>query len=56
MKKISAKDAYKIMARLGLDSGDDGTTFFAYDEVHDEVFQFDTKKERDQFVRRHEEA
>lgn len=51
MKKITAKEAYKILKRVGLDAGgDNGTTFFAYDDKNDEIYSFDTKKERDQFV------
>lgn len=55
MKKITAKEAYRLMDQLGLDYGDDGVTFYAtdVDEVgleHAEVWEFDTQKERDDFV------
>lgn len=51
MKKITAKEAYKIMDRLGLDhSGDDGITFYAYDEENDEVYDFYSKQEREEFL------
>lgn len=55
MKKIKAKEAYRLMDQLGLDYGDDGTTYYATDadEVGMEsagVWEFDSKRERDEFV------
>lgn len=50
MLKISAKEAYKIIKRLGLDASDEGYTFFAYDEKNDEIWGFDSKRERNEFV------
>jgi hypothetical protein len=52
MKKVSAKEAYKILKRVGLDASGDGITFFAYDEKNDEIYSFDTKRERDEFIER----
>ena len=50
MRKISAREAYRIMREAGLDPDDDGMTFFAYDEDSEEIYEFDTKRERDEFV------
>lgn len=50
--KVNAREANKIATRLGLDTSEDGVTFFAYDETNDEIYGFDTKKERDGFVER----
>lgn len=52
MKKISARQAEKIMKRLGLCFGDDGKTFYATNEKESEIYEFDSKKERDEFVNR----
>lgn len=51
MRKITAREAKKIMDRLGLDYGDDGITFYAYDEDDDEIIEFYSKKERDDYFR-----
>ena len=55
MKRITAKQAEKIIARLGLNAGgsDDGITFYATDERESEIYSFDSKKECDDFVKRH---
>ena len=50
--KISAVDAVKILKRQGLDAGEDGRTFFAYDKENDAVYAFESKKDRDGFVAR----
>jgi hypothetical protein len=50
MIRLRADEALKIVRRKGLDTGDDGVTFYAYDEKNDEVYTFDTKRERDAFV------
>ena len=52
-KAITAKHAYKLMTKLGLDSGDDGRTFYATNEEESEVWEFDSKAERDEFVNRY---
>ena len=46
-KKISAAEAKKILKDR---AGDDGTTFYAIDEKTNEVYEFDSKKERDSFL------
>ena len=38
------------MDALGLDYGDDGTTFYATDDEETEVYEFDTRKERDEWI------
>ena len=50
MKAITAKQAYKLLEKLGLDYGNDGRTFFATDDEESEVYEFESKKERDEFV------
>ena len=54
MKKIaiSAKEAYKIAERLGVCISDDGSTFYATNADRTELWEFDTKRERDAFVRK----
>lgn len=54
VKAISAKEGYKILKARGLDDNDDcQRTFFAIDDDKQEIYEFDTKIERDNFVRRH---
>lgn len=50
MKKISSKQAHIIAQRLGLDIDGDGTTYYATNTEETEIYSFDTKKERDDFV------
>ena len=52
MKKISltAKQAYKLAEELGVCISNDGTTFYATNEERTELWEFETKKERDAFV------
>lgn len=54
MKKIAitAKEAYKIAEILGVCISDDGTTFYATNEARTDLWEFDTKRERDAFVRK----
>lgn len=54
MVKITAKQAEKICERLGLSHDDGDVTFWAYDEENDEPYEFDSKRERDEFVKGHE--
>lgn len=54
IKAVNAKTAYKIMEELGLCWGMDGRTFYASDGT--EVWEFDTKQERDIFVARENNA
>lgn len=51
MIKLSAKEAHKLADKLGIDIEDDGVTFYATDEDKTEIWAFDTKKERDQFIK-----
>lgn len=48
--KITAKEAYKLANDLGLDICEDGLTFYATNEERTEIWEFDSKKERDNFV------
>ena len=50
LKAISAKQAEKLTAKLGLCFGDDRKTFYATNEAETDVWEFDTKKERDRVV------
>lgn len=52
MIKVNYNEAKKITERLGLcfDGANDGRTFYAYDEDDDEIYEFDTLAERDNFV------
>lgn len=52
MKKVTAREALKIAKRLGLAPDEDSRTFYAYDEKNDEIYEFDSKKERDAFIER----
>ena len=52
MKSITARYAEKLLQKLGHDYGNDGRTFYATNEEEDEVWEFDSKKERDEFVNR----
>lgn len=51
MKSITAKEAKKICERLGLSFEDQQKTFWAYDEGSDEIYDFDSKAERDSFCK-----
>lgn len=52
IRAITAKQARRIMEKLGLCYGDDGRTFYATNADESEVWEFDTKKERDEAVKR----
>ena len=52
MIKVSSREAHKIAKRLGLTPDEDTRTFYAYDEMNDEIYEFDFKKERDAFIDR----
>lgn len=49
-RAITSKEAVKIMKRLNLCYGQDGVTFYATNQEESEVWEFDTKKERDEWV------
>ena len=50
MKAITAKYAEELLRKLGNDYGGDGRTFYATNEEETGVWEFDNKKERDEFV------
>lgn len=50
MIKITAKEAQAIAKRLNLQIEDDGLTFYATDDSKSELFSFDSKKEREDFI------
>ena len=52
MKAINRKQADILADKLGLDilGGGDGLTFFATNEKETDLYEFDSKKERDAFV------
>lgn len=51
LKAISAQQAYKLMNKLGLCYGNDGVTYYATNEEETEVWEFDSKAERDKCVK-----
>lgn len=51
MKAITARQAHKIAQILGIDIDDESTTYYAADEEETEIWSFDTKKERDDFIK-----
>ena len=50
VKAITAKEAKHICERQGLGFDDGQRTHWAYDEDIDGVYDFDSKRERDEFV------
>ena len=53
MKKIAitVKEAYRIAKELGINiTQDNNRTYFATNEKRTELWEFDTKKERDDFI------
>lgn len=56
MKKLTAKEAEKLAKKLGIDVSNDGITFYATNAQEDEIYTFDSKNERDNFVAKHEEV
>ena len=51
-KAITAKSAERILRKLGIDYGNDGRTFYATNVEETEIWEFDNKRERDEFVNR----
>ena len=45
--KITAKEAHKLAEELGLCISDDGRTFYATNKERTEIWEFDSKRERD---------
>lgn len=54
-KAISTEEAYRILKARGFDE-DCQNGFFAIDDDKHEIYEFDTKIERDNFVRRHKDG
>jgi hypothetical protein len=51
MVKVSAKEAQAIARRKNLCLDEDGTSFYAYSFTFDELYSFDSAKERNDFVK-----
>lgn len=51
MVKITAAEARKIAKIRGLDLSGDGITFYALDLESGEIYSFDSKNERDNFIK-----
>lgn len=51
MKAITSKKADQIAKKLGRDISDDGITFYATNENEAEIYCFDSKSERNNFVK-----
>lgn len=51
MKTITAKEAKKLAEKLNLDLNGDGRTWYATTEDENEIFSFDSPKDRDIFVK-----
>ena len=49
--KITAKEAYKLAEELGLNICEDGRTFYATNEERTEIWEFDSRKERDKYCK-----
>ena len=49
---ITAKEARKLLNKLGLEVNDDVRTYYATNENDDGVWKFDSKAKRDEFVRK----
>lgn len=53
MKAITAKEAIRIGEKTGYPPTEgDGRTYYATDRDETELWEFDTKRERDEFVQR----
>ena len=53
MKAVTVKQAIKIAQKLGISiSCDDGVTFYATNDMETEIYEFDSKQERDERVLR----
>ena len=56
MKKISAKEARILAKKLNIDISGDGLTFYAATDDETEIYSFDSKKERDAFLKKLEKS
>lgn len=52
MKSITAKEAERLATKLNIDASGDGRTYYATNNAESELYEFDTKAERDSFVKR----
>lgn len=53
MKAITAREAKRIGEETGFPITEgDGRTFYATDDCEEEVYEFDSKRERDEFLKR----
>ena len=52
VKVITAKEARKLLEKLGLEVNDDARTYYAKTENNDGVWKFESKAKRDEFVRK----
>jgi myo-inositol-hexaphosphate 3-phosphohydrolase len=52
VKVITAKEARKLLNKLGFEVNDDARTFYAKNEENDGVWKFESKAKRDEFVRK----
>lgn len=53
IKKISAREAEIIAKKIGIQIDGDGITFYATNNEENAIFAFDTKRERDDFIKKH---
>ena len=51
MKAITTREAHKIEKKLNRDLSGDGITFYATNEKETEIYCFDSRKERNSFVK-----
>lgn len=51
MKKITPKEAVKIAKKLGIEIYDERKTFYATNNKESDIWSFNTKKERDDFIK-----
>lgn len=50
VKKLNVREAKRILKKLGLGYGGDGTTYYAATADESEIYTFDSKTERDRFI------
>ena len=51
MKKLTPREAQILAKKLGIDIDDEQTTFYATDDNKTEIWSFDSRKERDAFIK-----
>lgn len=55
-RKLTAKETHKLSDKLNLDIDDDNTTFYATNVEETEIWSFNTRTERDEFLNRNKEV